>query len=64
LVILSPYAGIRDLTSLTTNPTNAGPDSFCALTSNACGGICQQFYSFAGSYPVVIYLNSTNLRHL
>ena len=28
LLILSPHALIRDLISLTTNPTNTGPDSF------------------------------------
>ena len=28
LLILSPKALIRDLISLTTHPTNAGPDSF------------------------------------
>ena len=27
LIVLSPYALIRDLISLITNPTNAGPDS-------------------------------------
>ncbi len=33
LLILSPHALIRDLTSLTTNPTNAGPNSFWASAS-------------------------------
>ena len=28
LLILSPHAFIRDLISLTTNPTSAGPDRF------------------------------------
>ena len=35
LLILSPYAGIRDLISLTTNPTNAGPDSFWPSASQS-----------------------------
>ena len=34
LLILSPHALIRDLTSLTTNPTNAGPNSFWASASH------------------------------
>ena len=33
LLILSPHALIRDLISLTTNPTSAGPDSFWASAS-------------------------------
>ena len=33
LIILSPHAFIRDLISLTTNPTRAGPDSFCPSAS-------------------------------
>ena len=33
LLILSPHAPIRDLISLTTNPTSAGPDSFWASAS-------------------------------
>ena len=28
LIVLSPHALIRDLISLTTNPTSAGPNSF------------------------------------
>ena len=35
LLILSPHALIRDLTSLTTNPTNAGPNSFWASASQS-----------------------------
>jgi hypothetical protein len=34
LVIFSPHAGILILISLTTNPTNAGPDSFWASASH------------------------------
>jgi hypothetical protein len=35
LLILSPHAFIRDLISLTTNPTSAGPDSFWASASQS-----------------------------
>ena len=35
LLILSPHALIRDLISLTTNPTNAGPDSFWPSASQS-----------------------------
>ena len=35
LLILSPHALIRDLISLTTNPTSAGPDSFWASASQS-----------------------------
>ena len=34
LLILSPHAFIRDLISLTTNPTNAGPDSYWPSASH------------------------------
>ena len=34
LLILSPHALIRDLISLTTNPTNAGHDSFWPSASH------------------------------
>ena len=34
LIILSPHAFILDLTSLTINPTSAGPDSFWASASH------------------------------
>ena len=34
LLILSPHALIRDLISLTTNPTNPGPDSFWPSASH------------------------------
>ena len=34
LLILSPHAPIRDLISLTTNPTSAVPDSFWAFASH------------------------------
>ena len=34
LLVSSPHAFIRDLISLTTNPTSAGPDSFWASASN------------------------------
>ena len=33
LITLSPHAFIRDLISLTTNPTRAGPDSCCPSAS-------------------------------
>ena len=35
LLILSPHALIRDLISLTTNPTNPGPDSFWPSASQS-----------------------------
>ena len=35
LIVLSPHALIRDLISLTTNPTSAGPDSFWASASHS-----------------------------
>ena len=34
LLVFSPHGLIRDLISLTTNPTNAGPDSFWASAPN------------------------------
>ena len=34
LIVLSPHALIRDLTSLTTNPTSAGPDIFWPSASH------------------------------
>ena len=34
LIVLSPHALIRDLISLTTNPTSAGPYSFWASASH------------------------------
>ena len=34
LLVTSPHGLIRDLISLTTNPTNAGPDSFWASAPN------------------------------
>ena len=35
LIILSPHAFIRDLISLTINPTSAGPDSFWPSASQS-----------------------------
>ena len=35
LLILSPHAPIRDLISLTTNPTSAGPDNFWPSASHS-----------------------------
>ena len=35
LIVLSPHGLIRDLVSLTTNPTNTGPDSFWASASHS-----------------------------